>query len=181
VARKNIVTTWDDNSKDVTMPTALETALQTQFTAANTDIRPEDALYATNKYHGSGTGCTGMIYKSASSGSTATATTMKFSLIGNDPCTGTYTRGGLPTCNTNDAVKCTVTPNRSFATLRSGQYKAWSVYRVVTYSNYLANTQKLVSQAQKVAATIVPDFVPFSPVCGATANTSLIACQRSNR
>lgn len=315
------------------MPTALETALHTAFTAANTDIRPEDALYATNKYHGSGTACTGTIYKSTSSGSTATANVVKFSLTGNDPCatthatvpfvtipvgaapivfivnssdtasghlgnsavknisganadklfdgtecdaslfggsssvpvtawlreplsgtmnttdfsvfqvhgpsqengvttnplnqkcasgngfrkrgigtgeivsdvssladnagyiffsyeavegkanlkyvtldgidpfTGTYTTGALPTCSTNGAVKCTVKPNTSFLTLREGRYTAWSIYRVISDDAHAATTNTLVAESQKVAATLVPDFVPFIPVCGTTSST----------
>jgi len=330
----NIVTTWDDNSTDVALPSALHSKLtNATFTAANTDIRPEDALYATNHYHGSGTGCTGTIYRSASSGSTATANVVKFALTGNDPCatthatvplvtipvgaapvvflvnssdtasghlgnsavknisganadklfdgtecdaslfggnssvpvtawlreplsgtmnttefsvfqvhgpsqetgvttnplnqtcssgrgsrkrgigtgeivsdvsgntdnagyiffsyeavngktnlkyvtldgidpfTGTYSGGTLPTCLTGKAIKCTVTPNRSFATLREGTYKAWSVYRVISDDTGAVNAQKLVARAQNVTSSIVPDFVPFSPVCGSSSSS----------
>src|SRR5438477_7400066 len=45
----NIVTTWDDNSADVALDTNVEAKLSGgKFTAAFTDIRPEDALYASN-------------------------------------------------------------------------------------------------------------------------------------
>jgi hypothetical protein len=333
----NIVTTWDDNSADVALDASVQAALSAKaFTAAFTDIRPEDALYASNHLlTGVGT-CAGTAIKSTVTGSTAAAIPAKFSLTGNDPCStstatvpfvtipvgaapivfivnnsntaaghlgnssvsnissanatklfdgsecdstlfgaspsvavtawlreglsgtmnttefsvfqpnghsqedgvttnplnqtcsagggsrkrgigtgeivtsvsganpdnagyiffsyeavngktnlkyvkldnvdpfttsGTYT-GALPTCLTGSAIKCTVTPNTSFATLRNGTYKAWSVYRAISDNAHVATLKTLVTKAQAVAATGtgVPDFVPFSPVCGSSAS-----------
>lgn len=94
-------------------------------------------------------------------------------LDGIDPFTGTYTTGALPTCLTGSAIKCTITANASFSTLRSGTYKAWSIYRAISDDANVANLKLLVSKAQTVAGvgTGVPDFVPFSPVCGANASS----------
>lgn len=93
-------------------------------------------------------------------------------LDGIDPFTGTYTTGALPTCLTSGAIKCAITPNSSFATLRNGTYKAWSIYRAISDNTNAANVKILVAKAQTVAGigTGVPDFVPFSPVCGSSAS-----------
>jgi len=93
-------------------------------------------------------------------------------LDGIDPFTGTYTTGTLPTCLTGSAIKCTITPNASFSTLRKGTYKAWSIYRAISDDTHAANVKTLVAKAQAVAGvgTGVPDFVPFSPVCGSSAS-----------
>jgi len=93
-------------------------------------------------------------------------------LDGIDPFTGTYTTGALPTCLTGSAIKCTITPNTSFSTLRNGTYKAWSIYRAISDDANAANVKTLVAKAQTVAGvgTGVPDFVPFSPVCGSSAS-----------
>lgn len=94
-------------------------------------------------------------------------------LNGIDPFTGTYTTGALPTCLTGSAIKCTITPNESFSTLRSGKYSAWSIYRAISDDTNVANLKALVAKSQTVAGvgTGVPDFVPFSPVCGANASS----------
>lgn len=330
----NIVTTWDDDSADVALDTNVQAALaNAKFTAAFTDIRPEDALYATKHLLGTTTTCAGTSIHSTVS--TATATPVKFALTGNDPCsgaatvpfvtlpvgaapivflvnssnttaghlgnsavtnitsanatkvfdgsecdaslfggsttvpvtawlreglsgtmnttefnvfqpnghsqedgvttnplnqtctagggarkrgigtgeivsdvsgtvadqtgyiffsyeavagksnlkyvkldgidpfTGTYTTGALPTCLTGSAIKCPITANTSFSTLRNGTYKAWSIYRALSDDTNAANVKTLIAKAQTVAAigTGVPDFVPFSPVCGSSAST----------
>lgn len=94
-------------------------------------------------------------------------------LDGIDPFTGTYTNGTLPTCLTGSAIKCAITPNTSFSTLRNGTYKAWSIYRAISDDVNVANLKALVTKAQTVAGvgTGVPDFVPFSPVCGSSSTT----------
>jgi hypothetical protein len=100
-------------------------------------------------------------------------TNLKYVKLDNvDPFTGTYTTGALPTCLTSGAIKCTITPNTSFSTLRNGTYKAWSIYRAISDNTNAANLKSLVTKAQAVAGTGtgVPDFVPFSPVCGSSAS-----------
>ena len=94
-------------------------------------------------------------------------------LDGIDPFTGTYTTGALPTCLTGSAIKCTITPDASFSTLRNGTYKAWSIYRAISDDAHAANVKSLVAKAQTVAGvgTGVPDFVPFNPVCGSSSST----------
>ena len=89
-------------------------------------------------------------------------------LDGIDPFTGIYTTGTLPTCHTGSAIKCTITPNASFSTLRNGTYSAWSIYRAISDDANAANVKSFVTKAQNVAGfgTGVPDFVSFSPVCG---------------
>ena len=97
-------------------------------------------------------------------------TNLKYvTLVGIDPFTGTYTTGALPTCHTGSAIKCTITPNASFSTLRNGTYSAWSIYRAISDDTNAANVKSFVAKAQNVAGvgTGVPDFVSFSPVCGA--------------
>ena len=100
-------------------------------------------------------------------------TNLKYvTLDGIDPFTGTYTTGALPTCLTGSAIKCTISPNTSFSTLRNGTYKAWSIYRAISDDANAANVKTLIAKAQTVAGvgTGVPDFVPFSPVCGSSAS-----------
>src|SRR5579863_3890019 len=100
-------------------------------------------------------------------------TNLKYVKLDNvDPFTGTYTTGTLPTCLTGGAIKCTISPNTSFATLRNGTYKAWSIYRAISDDAHITNLKSLVTKAQAVAGTGtgVPDFVPFSPVCGSSAS-----------
>jgi hypothetical protein len=90
------------------------------------------------------------------------------------PATHTYT-GELLVCPmVNDQFLCpqTFSTGLSFPNLRNGTYKAWSIYRVITDTNGEANAQKLVTEAQKLVDTSIPDFVPFVPVC-ATATSGL--------
>ncbi len=96
-------------------------------------------------------------------------------LNGVDPlatsASSTYT-GALPTCGTSGKFTCPLsTPSGSFFNLRNGDYKAWSLYRVVTDksgADYTA-VNALVSKAQTVADTLLPDFVPFKAICGTSS------------
>ena len=92
---------WDDGSSDVAVPAAVQTLLSNAtFTAANTDIRPEDALFATRRaltplnttnYSGLGYGTSATqlvgtaIQGQVTSGSKATP--VSFAISGNDPFT----------------------------------------------------------------------------------------------
>jgi len=92
-----------------------------------------------------------------------------------DPIKPTYgtgsTAGEIPTCHTTvgsaTVINCaaTVVSSKydSFANLRSGTYKLWSEYRVITDANGLTNAKTLVNEAQNIVDTTLPDFVPFSP------------------
>jgi hypothetical protein len=78
---------------------------------------------------------------------------------------GAYT-GTLPTCPVvNGQYTCPVANGASFANLRNGTYSAWSIYRIVTDSAHQATAQTLVSKAQSLVNSNIPDFVPFTPVC----------------
>lgn len=57
----------------------------------------------------------------------------------------------------------------SFPNLRSGQYRAWSVLRLISDGTALANVKNLVAASQAYAATSTPDFVP---VVAVAANSS---------
>lgn len=57
--------------------------------------------------------------------------------------------------------------NLSFPNLRNGSYRAWTVLRLVSDGVALAQVKLLVSASQSVAASITPDYVPFTRV-GAT-------------
>jgi ABC-type phosphate transport system substrate-binding protein len=84
---------------------------------------------------------------------------------------GTYT-GALPSCGTSTKFSCPLpTPTNSFYYLRNGDYKAWSVYRMVTDASGADNAavNKLVNKAQVVVGTLLPDFVPFKPICGSVS------------
>jgi hypothetical protein len=94
-------------------------------------------------------------------------------LDGHDGISGTYSTGALPNCPVvNGAYSCPIANGKSFPLLRSGVYTAWSIYRVVTDSTNQANTQALVTQAQLSVNANVPDFVPFTPVCGTAVGTT---------
>lgn len=101
---------WDDGSNDTALTTGAYTALASQkFTAANTDIRPEDALFATRRalaalnttdYSGLGYGTAATqlvgtaIQGQVTSGSKATPVNFELSFstdsfAGTDPFTGT--------------------------------------------------------------------------------------------
>lgn len=58
----------------------------------------------------------------------------------------------------------------SFPNLRSGQYRAWSILRLISDGATLINVRNLVAASQIYAATTTPDFVPVVAVGG---NTSL--------
>jgi hypothetical protein len=58
----------------------------------------------------------------------------------------------------------------SFPNLRSGQYRAWSILRLVSDSATLTNVRNLVAASQIYAATTTPDFVP---VVAVPANATL--------
>jgi hypothetical protein len=97
---------WDDASADTALPALVTTLLHAgpRITAANTDIRPEDALFATkrslaalNTTDYSGLGYAGTVagigtpIKSGVSGSTSTATPVLFALGGTDPIKSSQT------------------------------------------------------------------------------------------
>jgi hypothetical protein len=94
-------------------------------------------------------------------------------LNGYDPIGSASTGTGpiaLPSCTLSSSVySCSKTPGTSFPNLRSGNYAAWSVYRIVTDSTGLTNATALVAAADKYVNANIPDFVPFSPVCRLTA------------
>jgi hypothetical protein len=86
--------------------------------------------------------------------------------------TSTYS-GSLPSCatsSTTGAYDCPIVAGGSFLNLRNGSYPAWSVYRLITDSTGQTNAQTLVSKAQKLVNSSIPDFVPFTPVCRLTAS-----------
>jgi ABC-type phosphate transport system substrate-binding protein len=102
----NTLPVWDDASTDTALPALVTTLLNAGPTiqAANTDIRPEDALFATNRAlatlnttdysgldYGSGVTGIGNPIKSGVTGSTSTATPVLFALGGTDPIKGTQT------------------------------------------------------------------------------------------
>ena len=73
--------------------------------------------------------------------------------------TSTTVLGQLPTC----AGPCPVAPNASFPNVRSGAYRAWSIYRVVTDKTGVNNTNAsaIVNAAEATVNENIPDFVPF--------------------
>ncbi len=74
--------------------------------------------------------------------------------------TSTTVLGQLPTC----AGPCPAAPNTSFPNVRSGAYRAWSVYRVVTDKTGTNNTNAaaIVNAAESTVNENIPDFVPFA-------------------
>ena len=52
----------------------------------------------------------------------------------------------------------------SFPNVRSGQYRAWSLLRFVSDGAALATAKTLITQAQTIAASTTPDFIPFNPI-----------------
>jgi len=72
----------------------------------------------------------------------------------------------------NNSYYCPLTPTTglSFPNLRDGKYTAWSIYRMITDSTGETNAQKLVTEAQNLVDTNIPDFVPFIPVCATSAS-----------
>jgi hypothetical protein len=88
------------------------------------------------------------------------------------PASHTYA-GTLPTCpKVNGQFSCplTSTTGLSFPNLRNGDYTAWSIYRVITDSTHETTAQALVTKAQQLVDTNIPDFVPFIPVCATAAS-----------
>jgi hypothetical protein len=86
--------------------------------------------------------------------------------------THTYT-GALPTCPVvNNAYTCPIANGASFPNLRKGTYTAWSIYRLITDSTGETNAQTLVTKAQNLVNSNVPDFVPFIPICGPAGGTN---------
>ncbi len=92
-----------------------------------------------------------------------------------DPLNLNYALGALPTCSTNPILyNCAATSTSgvftNFPNLRSGSYRSWSVYRIITDSNgsNKVNAQTLVDVADAVADAILPDFIPPAPVCSGT-------------
>jgi hypothetical protein len=78
--------------------------------------------------------------------------------------------GALPSCGSGSGyLNCPLAANTSFAHIRDGSYRAWSIYRVVTDSAHSANTQALVVEAQALVNSTIPDFVPFLPQCALVA------------
>jgi len=76
----------------------------------------------------------------------------------------------LPSCpTTSGAYSCPIANGASFPNLRNGTYPAWSIYRIITDSTHLSTTQALVTEAQSLVNSNIPDFVPFIPVCKTTA------------
>jgi hypothetical protein len=105
--------------------------------------------------------------------STGAASTYKYiTLDGVDPINSTYsTSGALPTCPVvSGQYTCPIANGASFPNLRSGSYRSWSMYRIVTDASHEANAQKLVTEAQTLVNSNIPDFVPFSPVCKTTTS-----------
>ena len=100
-AGSNALSVWDDGSKDTALPSAVYSVLNgAKVNAANTDIRPEDALYATTRTltsiangglgygnYVSGNCQVGVGYKSEiTTTGGAVATPVSFVLSGTDPC-----------------------------------------------------------------------------------------------
>jgi len=77
-----------------------------------------------------------------------------------------YSTGALPTCGSGSGfLNCPIAANASFINLRNGTYPAWSIYRVVTDSAHATNTSALVTEAEALVNSTIPDFVPFLPQC----------------
>jgi hypothetical protein len=116
-------------------------------------------------------------YESVNGGSSTSPKAYKYiTLNGIDPINTSYSNGILPYCpvvdNYYNCTLITSTLGKSFPNLRNGDYAAWSEYRVITDSTGETNAQALVNEADALVDTNFPDFVPFTPVCGATKATS---------
>jgi len=81
-----------------------------------------------------------------------------------DPIHATYSNGLLPPCG----AACPAAPGSTFPNVRNGNYKSWSVLRVVTDASgpNRTNTQNLVTATQNNVNSTVPDFVPFNAAAG---------------
>ncbi len=114
----------------------------------------------------------GVGYSFFSNESTGASTAYKYiTLDGVDPINASYSNGALPTCPVvNNQYSCPIANGASFPNLRKGTYRSWSMYRLVTDASHETNAKKLVTQAQTLVNSNIPDFVPFSPVCKVTAS-----------
>jgi hypothetical protein len=120
--------------------------------------------------------------------STGTNASYKYlQLNGIDPLAYTggssYSTGALPSCSTSTTsgtYSCPMAGGASFINLRNGTYPAWSVYRLITDNNTRTGfthtnayyAQNLVTEAQALVNSTIPDFVPFNPVCSPTSTGS---------
>jgi hypothetical protein len=96
----------------------------------------------------------------------ANATLKYITLNGIDPIQETYSTGALPSCGSGAGyLSCPLPGGTSFPHLRDGSYPAWSIYRLVTDSAGEAHAQTLISEAQTLVNSTIPDFVPFNPAC----------------
>ena len=113
------------------------------------------------------------VNSSVASGSN-TGTYKYLTLNSVDPINSTYSTGTLPAACTvsSGEYTCGLANGASFPNLRNGTYPAWSVYRMITDASGQANAQTLVNKAEALVSPTLPDFVPFSPVCGSTSSTS---------
>jgi hypothetical protein len=68
----------------------------------------------------------------------------------------------------------------SFPNLRSGQYKSWSVLRIVSNGTALTAAKALVTKSQAFVVTSVPDYVPFLKVKAGTITDPGLAIVRSH-
>ena len=91
-------------------------------------------------------------------------------LNGVDPIQATYVNGTLPACT----APCPMAAGKSFPNLRNGTYRSWSVLRVVTDASgtNFTNVSALVTSAQNLVNSTVPDFVPFKTTNGSDPGLS---------
>jgi len=104
---------------------------------------------------------------------TGAAGTVRYATVdGVDPFTqqgtyGSYTfqsvgygPGQLPACN----APCPVPNGTSFPNVRNGSYPIWNIVRLITDSSgpNKTNAQALITEAQALVNSKVPDFVPFA-------------------
>lgn len=112
-------------------------------------------------------------YESVGQNSGGTKTFRYLKLNGVDGINTTYTTGALPYCPVvSGQYSCPIAGGQSFKNLRNGTYHAWSIYRVITDSTHQTATTALVTKAQALVDSNIPDFVPFVPVCAAVAGGS---------
>jgi ABC-type phosphate transport system substrate-binding protein len=56
----------------------------------------------------------------------------------------------------------------SFPNIRNGQYRSWSILRVISNGTGLTNIKQVITTAQKYVVNINPDYVPAVAVAGTT-------------
>jgi len=122
-----------------------------------------------------GVGYSFFSYESTGGVASGTAADKYITLDSVDPIAKSYTTGALPYCDGSAGyLNCPVAGGTSFPNLRSGAYRSWSLYRIVTdtaangSTTDQATAQTLASEAQQLVNSQIPDFVPFSPVCALT-------------